>query len=58
MKIESAKKLWPIIKAYAEGKIIEVYSEYYGKWIEPPEPDFNEDSEYRIKSKECEGVTE
>lgn len=51
MKIESAKKLWPIIKAYAEGKTIEVYSEYYGKWIEPPEPDFNEDNEYRIKSK-------
>ena len=55
MKIESAKKLWAIIKAYAEGKTIEVYSEYYGKWIEPPEPDFNEDNEYRIKSKECEG---
>jgi len=52
MTREDARSIWQIIKAYGEGKTIEVYSEHYGKWIEPPEPLFNEGEKYRIKPEE------
>ena len=52
MNREEASNIWQIIKAYGEGATIEVYSEHYGKWIEPPEPLFNNDEKYRIKPEE------
>lgn len=52
MTRETASNIWQIIKAYGEGATIEVYSEHYGKWIEPPEPLFKEDEKYRIKPEE------
>lgn len=47
---ENAKELLPIIKAYAEGKIIEVKN-FKGEWIECDEPYFDSSpGNYRIKS--------
>ena len=49
MTRKQAAQLWPIIKAFGEGKIIEVNSNYTG-WTEIPEPQFNEGPRgYRIK---------
>ena len=51
MKREDAKKLWPIMKAYAEGKNIEFRShhDHNGLWEVMLDPAFNSDvSNYRI----------
>ena len=51
MKREDAKKLWPIMKAYAEGKNIEFRShhDHNGLWEVMLDPAFNGDvSNYRI----------
>ena len=49
MTREQAARLWSIIKAYSDGKIIEVNGKYTG-WTEIPEPQFNDKPcEYRIK---------
>ena len=51
MDREQAKELWPIIKAFSEGKTIE--SRYIkgdmSLWYDDNNPDFDEDFEYRIK---------
>ena len=49
MTRENAKALLPIIKAYAEGKVIQIINPS-GEWIDSNEPLFNCDySIYRIK---------
>lgn len=51
MTRENAKALLPIIKAYAEGKVIQIINPS-GQWIDSNEPIFNCDySCYRIKQK-------
>ena len=51
MTRENAKALLPIIKAYAEGKVIQTINTS-GEWIDNNEPIFNCDySCYRIKQK-------
>ena len=51
MTRENAKALLPIIKAYAEGKVIQIINPS-GEWIDNNEPLFNCDySFYRIKQK-------
>ena len=46
---DNAKEIWPIIKAYAEGKQIQFFNG--DKWIDLESPNFNEEScLYRIKS--------
>lgn len=51
MDRKNAKALLPIIKAYAEGKELQIKS-YTGKWEDLPSPSFNNAaSEYRIKPK-------
>lgn len=50
MTREDAKRLLPIIKAYAEGKEIEIFDETKRMWITAILPLFNCDSSsYRIK---------
>ena len=50
MKRENCKALLPIMKAYAEGKTIEVKN-LMGKWEELPEPKFdNTPEKYRVKA--------
>lgn len=50
MTREDAKQLLPIIKAYAEGKEIEIFDETKRMWITAILPRFNCDSSsYRIK---------
>ena len=45
---DNAKEIWPIIKAYAEGKQIQFFNG--DKWIDLEFPNFNEEScLYRIK---------
>lgn len=49
MTKEEAKKLWPIIQAYSEGKIIEYFNNI--EWVELNDPAFNGYfDKYRIKS--------
>lgn len=49
MTREEAKRLWPLIQAYSEGKTIE-YQVTEGKWDELEEPGFGYDvSLYRVK---------
>ena len=51
MNRKEAKQLLPIIKAYAEGKEIEIFDESRRMWITAILPQFNCDSSsYRIKS--------
>lgn len=51
MTRENAKQLLPIIKAYAEGKEIEILDKTKRMWITAILPNFNCDSRYyRIKS--------
>lgn len=52
MTRERAKQLKDVFVAYAEGKTIQSYSEYYGGWIDLEEVNFCEDTEYRIKSEQ------
>jgi hypothetical protein len=50
MTREQAAQMWTIIKAFGEGKVIEVNNNYSG-WIETHDPQFNEAPvNYRIKS--------
>ena len=50
MTREQAKELLPIIKAFAEGKVIEIFDDEIG-WVEKENPKFNLSPEfYRIKS--------
>ena len=51
MTREEAKNLLPIIQAFAEGKVIEIFDDEIG-WIEKENPKFNLNPEfYRIKPK-------
>lgn len=52
MTRERAKKLKEVFNAYADGQIIQSYSEHYGKWIDLDEVNFCDDTEYRIKPNE------
>jgi hypothetical protein len=49
MTRERAKKLKEVFNAYADGQIIQSYSEHYGKWIDLAEVNFCDDTEYRVK---------
>lgn len=54
MTRDEAKKLLPVIQAFAEGKIIQKgYT--WGEWMDIEDPLFNSSHEYRIKpeSLEC-----
>ena len=49
MTREEAKRLWPIIRAYSEGKTIE-YLIAEGKWVKLEDPGFSYDASlYRVK---------
>ena len=49
MTQEEAKELWPIVKAYSEGKTIE-YLTTGDEWVELKDPGFNYNTNmYRIK---------
>lgn len=48
MTTEEAKKLLPIIKAFAEGKNIQ-YKEDIDRWVDIKNPSFRSFVEYRIK---------
>ena len=51
MTREEAKELLPIIQAYTEGKVIEIFDDEIG-WVEKENPKFNLNPEfYRIKPK-------
>ena len=51
MTREEAKELLPIIQAFAEGKVIEIFDDEIG-WVEKEKPKFNLNPEfYRIKPK-------
>lgn len=52
MTREEAKDLWSIIKAYADGEGIEVWSDAHEAWIPMPmdNAQFNEDLKYRVAS--------
>ena len=49
MNRQQAKELLPIIKAFAEGKTIEIRTNSISKWIETTTPKFDLLHEYRIK---------
>ena len=49
MTIKEAAALWPIIKAYAEGKTIEIYDTNAKSWHTIINPKFLPGSRYRIK---------
>ena len=58
MTREQAKKLLPIIQAYAEGKIVEFFSALDCEWHELTDPlFFDAPIEYRIKPKEDTEIT-
>ena len=51
MTREEAKELLPIIQAFTEGKVIEIFDDEIG-WVEKENPKFNLNPEfYRIKPK-------
>ena len=52
MTRERAKQLKDVFNAYADGQIIQSYSEHYRKWIDLDEVNFCDDTEYRIKPAE------
>ena len=52
MTRERAKQLKDVFNAYADGQIIQSYSEHYRKWIDLDEVNFCDDTEYRIKPNE------
>ena len=49
MNRQQAKEMWPIMKAFAEGKVIQFRTDSISKWIETTTPKFNLLHEYRIK---------
>lgn len=49
MNRERAKKLLPIIEAFADGKEIECYSELGDRWLDISEPAWQDTVKYRIK---------
>ena len=50
MTREEAAQLWPIIKAYSEGKQIEIKDPYDGRWKHAENPDFTYGvNSYRVK---------
>jgi hypothetical protein len=52
MNKEQAKELWPIIKAYAEGKEVQVKNKDGGSYMYIDSPSFNPEYNYRIKPKD------
>lgn len=48
MKRDEAKKLLPVIQAFAEGKVVQM-KDSKGSWIHNPSPTFSPVYEYRIK---------
>lgn len=58
MTREEAKKLLPIIKAYAEGKTIEsrCIKGDTSLWYDDKDPNFDDDFEYRIKPEKVEDI--
>ena len=50
MNKKEANNLWPLMKAYSEGAIIEFREKPELSWIEASYPDFLKHNEYRIKS--------
>lgn len=47
---EKAKELLPIIKAFAEGKTVQIYNSTENVWLDIKAPDFSSNpSNYRIK---------
>ena len=50
MTREEAGRFWPIIKAYSEGKQIEIKDPYDGRWKHAENPDFTYGvNSYRVK---------
>ena len=49
MNRQQAKEMWPIMKAFAEGKVIQFRTDSISKWIETTTPKFDLLHEYRIK---------
>jgi len=49
MTKKEANSLWPLMKAYSEGAIIEFREKPELSWIEASYPDFLKHNEYRIK---------
>lgn len=49
MTREEAKKLLPIIQAYAEGKTVQYFSAGGRRWVDCNDPLFSKDVKYRIK---------
>lgn len=54
MNRETAKKMLPLIKAFSEGKAIQVKDGF--EWLDVAYPGFMEGSEYRIKPDEPNGT--
>ena len=48
MTPEKAKKLLPIIQAYAEGKPVEFFSKYHACWMPVLNPTFVSDYKWRV----------
>lgn len=49
MTRKEAKKLLPIIQAYAEGKTVQYFSAGGRRWVDCNDPLFSKDVKYRIK---------
>ena len=49
MNKQRARDLWPVIKAYAEGKKIQYWSTSRQDWCDCPLPAFTGEVKYRIK---------
>lgn len=49
MTPERAKKLFPIVQAFAEGRVIQAKYDDDGAWIDTDSPSFYDCVEYRIK---------
>lgn len=49
MNREKAKELWPIMKAFSEGRTIEFYHEDCKEWRALEDPNFSSLYNYRIK---------
>lgn len=49
MNRQQAKEMWPIMQAFAEGKVIQFRTNNISKWIETTTPTFDLLHEYRVK---------
>lgn len=49
MTREEAKKQFPLMQAYAEGKTIQIWDEDEYKWLDLDEPSFSAIAKYRVK---------